>query len=68
MLLFLLRHVRLVFVALVLFCPAFAVPAGQGAQRMLYSVPNSAFIENYCHSNSVGIWMGNCGYANTSGI
>src|SRR5437762_10651561 len=40
-----LRHARLAFIAFALFCSALTVLAGQGAQRMLYTVPNSTFIE-----------------------
>ena len=29
----------------------------------IWNATQTTCIENYCHSNSVGIWLGNCGYA-----
>ena len=40
--------------------------SGSGAHAgiSLWNTTQATCIENYCHSNSVGLWMGNCGYAN----
>ena len=30
----------------------------------IWNATQTTCVDNYCHNNSVGIWMGNCGYCN----
>src|SRR5580658_8845427 len=53
--LFLLRYAWLAFVMVVIICPTNVLFAGQGASRMLYTVPNSTFIENVSGDSDVTI-------------
>src|SRR5581483_764380 len=43
-------------------CDASGSPTHAGIS--IQNCTQATCIENFCHSNAVGIWMGGCGYAN----